>query len=45
MVISEGTVGNKFYIIEYGIAKIFNKDFVQYQYVGYYFGEAALITD
>jgi signal-transduction protein with cAMP-binding, CBS, and nucleotidyltransferase domain len=45
MVISEGTVGNKFYMIEYGVAKVFNRDMHQYLYVGNYFGEAALVTE
>jgi len=47
IIIQEGSIGNKFYIIENGVGRIYsdNKDnkFERYLSIGDYFGEVALI--
>ena len=47
IVMEEGQVGDKFYIILNGIAKIYSykegSEFERYNYIGDYFGESALI--
>ena len=49
IVIKEGTMGSKFYIVQKGIAKIFSKtpgkQFSKYALPGDYFGETALISE
>lgn len=48
-IIEEGSVGYKFYIIEYGIARIFSDSnqnkFERFIKSGDYFGESALVSN